>query len=1594
MNKAIRLTKSFTALLLTAIITLGTFAVTANAAELKSMDASKSAKFDTAKLYYIYLNLPDNDTDKPLARNEFRWNINGTGYGANVAHLDYLGGKQCKMKLQQKGDYYGIKCDDFKKWLDVEHKKSEVGNVIHQWDDTLKNDNQYFRFEPVPNKADTYYIIAKITDQKNNNLYVGTENNAYKQESKIALTSKKTEWVVKATDDVSDNFGEQQIPGGDSNKITPQENAPVFMLYPKDYISDVNVNNDAVVQGNCLQLYYTGTTPKITAEWVSSRRAYRLRSYDINENVPKNAYGSSVPYDAVWDVDGVNNPNKAVIHVWNNSGDNHLSQLWRFIPVDSEANVYYIYNVGNKLYLSIEGYENKNDNNDVKLILSKKAFKWDLKFLNMNSLNSYTAEDVKNKTDKGYAINSGNWMSHLPDDMYLSEVNMPGTHDTGATYMTDVAEQLSIVCCQRLYPDEQLNSGVRAWDIRINRKESINENSNPTIIHGENFYTCHNRDGSDMTLRNIMDTAKDFLKEHPYETVVMTLKADSNGSDEIIGDIVLKQYLNNKNYPIYKPQKGGSEYSPKLKDVRGKIVFIRRLDFSDSYIKKAESKDLGFSVMDAFGMDASRWDDNDYSLNKNAVRVGKSNIYVQDNYGERDADTKLLYFYSTISDATTNKYTEQGNYLFNYSGAKDNINQPRIVNRSLMEDSFLSQPATSSAIQSIGFVMANYIDAKLSERIYMTNFVSQHTHTYNEKGFCTICGQYQPAVYNKSTDVYTINNAGQLFWFSSLVNGDHSYADFDKQNAGANAELAANIDLENKEWAPVNNYKGNFNGKGHSILNLNISKASDYTGLFGSVNDGSVSDITVYGDITVKNSASHIGGVVGYINFGSVKNVVSYVNINNDKYGSQIAHAGGIIGSVGNDKTDIEKCMYYGNIHLNNSSDCIGGVIAYSNGGARVKNCANSGTVTATQSGAYVGGILGYLNNTNPTIENCYNYTKISDNGSGIHCGAIIGWARNFNKSNIANNYYNKDTGNTPFGTDSKLGLSANEKTISEFKCGEVAFKLNNGVTDGTQSWYQNIDNGLTPDDYPVFNGGTVYYADFDNTYSNFERTPDEFDKDDDGRFIIKTYSDLVKLSQVVRTDYKRYGDKNYILVNNIYADENSSWAQGIGSVAENKPFNGTFDGNGYSIGALNISAGEYGGLFEFIGEKGIVKDLFVYDCDFKGSAKTGGGIAAVNDGVIDHCVSGINAVSGTIFIKNLKINASDLNSILNADVCGGVAGINNGKITGTRNCSIVKGNECGGISAINTGEIYGCANTGKTGLDTSTVAGGLVGKNSGKIESSYNCGNVLCKINSAKGSIVGLNGVAGTDGVTVKNVFYTAQNSLNAVGTDSQAKADSTNIAYERTVEMASASLADKLNSVTDDSINFICSDFNRGYPYIKGSFLKYSVKSVGNGITLSGNMHSSLNVSYTAYSTDDEQYKKFESLIKDGKILDFYKGTLSDNNGNSAFAEFWCDNNLKLTLPVSGKNVSLAVLDGDGGIKYIKPDSFENGKAVFTLSQPTDFALVETSSSGGNNTGNTQIDNTTIKTGATVIFTISFTAIIALLAFAVLKKRGRIEK
>ena len=65
-------------------------------------------------------------------------------------------------------------------------------------------------------------------------------------------------------------------------------------------------------------------------------------------------------------------------------------------------------------------------------------------------------------------------ISRLKDDAYLSTVNLAGTHDSATAYVG-----MEKVCrCQKLTIAEQLQVGVRLFDIRLYRK-------------GGEFYLCH-----------------------------------------------------------------------------------------------------------------------------------------------------------------------------------------------------------------------------------------------------------------------------------------------------------------------------------------------------------------------------------------------------------------------------------------------------------------------------------------------------------------------------------------------------------------------------------------------------------------------------------------------------------------------------------------------------------------------------------------------------------------------------------------------------------------------------------------------------------------------------------------------------------------------------------------------------------------------------------------------------------------------------------------------------------------------------------------------------------------------------------------------
>lgn len=922
-----------------------------------------------------------------------------------------------------------------------------------------------------------------------------------------------------------------------------------------------------------------------------------------------------------------------------------------------------------------------------------------------------------------------------------------------------------------------------------------------------------------------------------------------------------------------------------------------------------------------------------------------------------------------VSDGIVSAYKDSKTGLIYITPLKNGKSYIRYVINDNVFQYYPNVPgdATEFSTLNLKYVTNDHITAKGTIEINTSNI----EHNYDENGFCKSCGAYQPAYLN-SDGVYEIGNAGQLFWFASLVNGDRTHADFDSQNGAANAILVKDIVVNDgdisklasaqsnslRKWSPIgtsdNSYTGQFDGQGHTISGIYFSDSTaDNVGLFGYTRGGA----DIY----------NVGIVNSYI---EGKNCV-----------------GGILGRNNNSGVNVQRCFSEATVIGNEG---VGGIEGSTYGG-KIINCYNAGSVTGSK---FVGSIRGRNTNSSGAMDNCFNVGEVVGTGTDN-----IGGIRGDGNGTISNCYCI---------SNQLTDTAATTKTPEQFASGEVAYLLNNSVTDGKQVWYQNIDNDKTPDDYPRFDGGTVYYLEYKDTYSNTysekPAEPDAFDKDDDGNLIIRTYDDLVKLSELIISDYDVYGSQNYILANNIKASDDSEWTQGIGSVEDNKPFNGTFNGKGYCIVGLNVNSPKYGGLFEIIGEKGKVQDLFVYDCDFKVSLDTSGGIAAINNGTIDHCISGINLTSGIVHINSdITIDAVALNSSIKGELSGGIAGENNGLITGSRNAAVVTGAQCGGVAAENNGKIYGCANSVKIGASSSSVSGGLVGRNCGIIESSYNSGTVSGNSEKTTGSIAGINGYDGAENPTVKNVFYTTVNNLNAVGTDSLTKPDETNKAKAKNSDFQSDDFVNELNSVSDDTVTWVRkAKFNKGNPTIKSNFFMYNVISAGNGITIEGCMHESLNIQYNVCNEKDEEYIAITSALDKTSVSGVYSVSLTDNDGNYIPAELWCQGDYKISVPVSGTNVEFAAIDTDGQINYYKPDSVENGIAVFTVSHPMSFAVVDRTSTNKNisdNTStdkaviNTSNDNTTIQTGSTVCCSVLLIVMFASAFVIVFKRRNNFE-
>ena len=164
-------------------------------------------------------------------------------------------------------------------------------------------------------------------------------------------------------------------------------------------------------------------------------------------------------------------------------------------------------------------------------------------------------------------VNESSWMSNLSDGTRLSQLTLPGTHDTG-TYGISTALRYTDWRAQSLSLTNQLQAGIRAIDIRL-EDDSCGSAQCLEVTHSSTTTgVWFNIGGSDQAA-NVMPTLQRFLTQHPTETVVMNVQDEAGDTDNFATqvDTVLHKFWS----IVYW---GGQGENPPLWAIRGKIVVM------------------------------------------------------------------------------------------------------------------------------------------------------------------------------------------------------------------------------------------------------------------------------------------------------------------------------------------------------------------------------------------------------------------------------------------------------------------------------------------------------------------------------------------------------------------------------------------------------------------------------------------------------------------------------------------------------------------------------------------------------------------------------------------------------------------------------------------------------------------------------------------------------------------------------------------------------------------------------------------------------------------------------------------------------------
>lgn len=472
---------------------------------------------------------------------------------------------------------------------------------------------------------------------------------------------------------------------------------------------------------------------------------------------------------------------------------------------------------------------------------------------------------------------------------------------------------------------------------------------------------------------------------------------------------------------------------------------------------------------------------------------------------------------------------------------------------------------------------------------------------------------------------FEISTAAQLAGLAQLVNGTAKDSDnktiaavtFSGKTIILTEDINLNTDdvpASGNEWTPIgnsdNSFNGIFDGDGHTVGGLYVPDTTECPGLFGMGGDDAViRNLIVVGTICAGESAGDacvgVGGICA-ASYGKVQNCGFYGTIKADDSVYNELFVGGIAGGY---DTTVEKCWYF-DTDGNSKADGVG---SFDSIIGCYHNVSGSKSGEYKENGEFTNGTVASL--LNASLPKGYKMWKPgTKHPEFLQTGEKLVVLEKF-----------LPTTDVQVKVNDADYAFVDASTNSVKLTGENAFYK---ASDG--QWKEITKTGV---DYTLGDGQvtTIVYGSKDDT------TADNWYKKEgagtaDMPYELGNAVELAYFAKLVN-EGNPFNEKYIQLTKNIALNaqdvptadgEPTLWTP-IGtdvSRKDNKPFSGTFDGNGHTITGLYINnATQYQGLFGNISTGGVVKNLVVAGRVIAtGQNNVGGIVARLSGGTVQNC--------------------------------------------------------------------------------------------------------------------------------------------------------------------------------------------------------------------------------------------------------------------------------------------------------------------------------------------------------------------------------------